>query len=122
MPNISIKILSIFTASISSLLLINIGNAKADLPNKLPQQLAKNQYPQQQVSNYMKTCTEQAVSQKMSQQTAQTLCTCTINKFKTQYTSQELQQLIQEAPKNEEAADKLTEVGYVCLDEILYEN
>lgn len=122
MPNRAIKILSIFTASMVSLLLINSGESKADWQNKLPKQLAKNQYPQQQVRNYMKNCTQQAVAQKMSPQTAQTLCTCTLNKFQAQYTSQQLEKLMQEAPKNEEAADKLTEVGYVCLDEILYEN
>jgi hypothetical protein len=121
MSNTSIKILSIFTTSIVSLLLVNSGNAKADRSNELPQQIAKNQYPQQQVSDYMKTCTQQAVSQKMSQQTAQTLCTCTINKFQAKYTSQELQKLMQSAPKNEEAADRLTEVGYACLEEVLYE-
>lgn len=93
-------------------------SAKAE--TLIAQQTSKNQYPQDFVVDYMKTCTKRATSQGLVQDDANTMCSCTLNKFQSQYSVEQFKKLRQDSQNNQEAAQILSEVGYSCLDQILY--
>jgi len=88
----------------------------------LAQETANNQYPEDFVNQYMTDCKERALSEGVPPEDADTFCICTLNKFQSQYTFEEFKQLTSDSKENQDAADNLSEVGYVCFDEILFED
>ena len=70
--------------------------------------------------NYKTECRERANN--LPEEDAEILCTCTINEFQARYTTEEFKKLTQEAKKDEEAEEKLIEVGEACFEKILYED
>ena len=82
--------------------------------------IAQNSYPDSYVSNYLKSCMQRSIAEGLPQAQAQSLCSCTINRFQSQYTIDEFKGLIEAAKDNQEAAATLTEVGESCFEEILY--
>ncbi len=81
-----------------------------------------NQYPQEFVADYMNNCTKSATTRGLPPEMAPELCSCTIAKFQTQYTVDQFAQLRQQADENEpEVVDNFQEVGFECLESMLYE-
>lgn len=78
-------------------------------------------YPQPVIAEYLKTCEERSLTEGLAQEDAKKLCTCTMNKFQNLYPVEEFNKLREEAKTNKETAEELSEVGYTCLDQILYE-
>ena len=92
-------------------------------PNKLlatTKQEAK--YPENYVSDYIKSCIQRATAEGLPELDAESVCNCTIARFQAQYTLDELNELTKTADSNPEAAEALREVGTACFEEILYEN
>lgn len=89
-------------------------------------QPVQNQYPQELIDGYMNGCV-QGASQKneqgegLSEEVANSLCTCTINKFQAKYSTEEFLQMVQDAQVNgnTQAADRLNETAFSCATEIL---
>lgn len=82
-----------------------------------------NPYPADFITDYMTSCKERSLAESIPPEDTEILCTCTINVFQDKYTFEEFQQLTAESENNnQEARDSLSEVGYICLDEILYED
>lgn len=80
-------------------------------------------YPQEFVADYMNNCTKSATTRGLPPEMAPELCSCTIAKFQTQYTVDQFAQLRQQADENEpEVVDNFLEVGFECLESILYED
>jgi hypothetical protein len=85
-----------------------------------------NQYPQELVDGFMSGCVRGA-SQKnengegLSEEVANSLCSCTIDRFQAKYPLEEFLQLIEAAQKNgdREAANKLNETTVYCASEVL---
>ncbi|NES86786.1 MAG: hypothetical protein F6K10_38590 [Moorea sp. SIO2B7] len=70
--------------------------------------------------DYKTECREHAKN--LPEEDAEMLCTCTINEFQARYTTEEFKKITQEAKKDEEAEEKLIEVGEACFEKILYED
>lgn len=69
-------------------------------------------YPEDFLEEYFVECRKLAIAEGLSEEDAQVLCDCTINKFQSQYSFEEYQQL---TPEQRE------EIGYACFEDILYE-
>jgi hypothetical protein len=80
-----------------------------------------NKYPQNVIAGYMENCLSQAMLQDLPEADARKLCNCTIQKFQAKYTLEQFTQLAKTFKTNQNSANKLTEVGAACLDQILYE-
>jgi hypothetical protein len=87
----------------------------------IAQQTSGHQYPATFVSDYMKDCQKSVVARDIPAEEAVTLCNCTLDQFRSQYSLTEFQALVRDAKKNQKAASKLTKVGNVCFEKILYE-
>jgi uncharacterized membrane protein len=87
----------------------------------IAQQIPKYQYPQDFVADYLKTCNQRAMSQGLAKEDANTMCNCTLNKFQSQYSVEQFKKLRQDSINNQQATHTLNEVGYSCLDQILYQ-
>lgn len=89
-------------------------------------QPVQNQYPQELIDGYMSGCVRGA-SQKneqgqgLSEEVANSLCTCTINKFQAKYSTEEFLQMVQDAQVNgnTQAASSLNETAFSCATEVL---
>ena len=82
--------------------------------------VAQNRYPDSYVSNYLKSCMQRSQAEGLPQEQAQSLCSCTISRFQSQYTIEQFKALTEAAKDNPEAAAALTDVGESCFEEILY--
>jgi uncharacterized membrane protein len=72
----------------------------------------QNKYPQSFVDEYMATCLQRATEEGLEEQDRSQLCNCTLSKFQAKYTLEQFKQLSQSVRED---------IGYQCLDEILYE-
>ena len=117
-----IKKLSLIGAVFLTLSPIIYGGSVAVQAETLISQSANNQYPKKFVDQYMKRCIKRATSEGLPAAESQEMCACTVTKFEGEYTLGEFKKLTRDSLINQAAADKLTEVGYACLDELLYED
>lgn len=101
------------------LLPLNTSSAEAEI--LMTQQQPKYPYPQDFVADYLKTCNQEAMAQGLEKEDATKMCNCTLNKFQSQYSLGQFKKLREDSKNNKQAAQTLREVGYSCLDEILYE-
>jgi uncharacterized membrane protein len=74
---------------------------------------AQNKYPQSFVNEYMATCLQKAAQEGLEEEDRRLLCNCTLSKFQAKYTVDQLERLSQNVKED---------IGYQCLDEILYED
>ncbi|MGK7875508.1 MAG: hypothetical protein AB4426_20070 [Xenococcaceae cyanobacterium] len=107
-----LSLVSAFLLTLSAVAYNGLLAAKAESPNPSPQY---------SFDDYKKECIQRSMAEGLPLEEAETLCTCTINEFQARYTIEEFKKLTQEAKENEEAAEMLTEVGYSCFEEILFE-
>jgi hypothetical protein len=87
----------------------------------IAQQTSRHHYPTTFVSDYMKDCQKSVIARDIPAEEAVTLCTCTLDRFRSQYSLTEFQALVKDAKKDKKAANKLTKVGNTCFEQILYE-
>jgi hypothetical protein len=93
----------------------------ADNGKVIAQKTSGHQYPATFVSDYMKDCQKSVVARDIPAEEAVTLCTCTLDRFRSQYSLTEFQTLVRDAKKDKKAASHLTKVGNACFEKILYE-
>jgi hypothetical protein len=72
-----------------------------------------NKYPQTFVDEYMTTCLQRATQEGLEEQDRRQLCACTLTKFQASYSMEQFKKLSQSTRED---------IGYQCLDEILYED
>ncbi|ELR98361.1 hypothetical protein GLO73106DRAFT_00021910 [Gloeocapsa sp. PCC 73106] len=70
-------------------------------------------YPEDFVTDYLEECRQLALAEDLTTEEADVLCACTIESFQAQYSFEEYQQLSQETKED---------IGYICFEEILYED
>jgi hypothetical protein len=87
----------------------------------IAQQSSAHKYPATFVSDYMKDCQKSVVARDIPAEEAVTLCNCTLDRFRSQYSLTEFQALVRDAKKDKKAANQLTKVGNACFEKILYE-
>jgi hypothetical protein len=87
----------------------------------IAQKNSGHQYPATFVSDYMKDCQKSVVARDIPAEEALTLCNCTLDRFRSQYSLTEFQALVKNAKKDKKAASQLTKVGDACFETILYE-
>lgn len=80
-----------------------------------------HQYPEEFKQSYAQECIQTSMTEGLTEQEAQKLCNCTIDKFQSQYSLEEFQQLTTASRQDKKAETALVEVGQVCFEEILYE-
>lgn len=80
---------------------------------------AQNKYPQAIVNEYMRSCQQSAVRGGLSQQQAQRLCTCTINRFQSRFTLEQFRNLTRQGQESGKPPEAMTEVGMACAEEVL---
>ena len=80
-----------------------------------------SKYPEEFVQQYQAECVPTSVAEGLSEEEAEKLCECTLNKFQSQYQLEEFQQLTIDSLEDEQAEAVLVEVGQVCFEEMLYE-
>ncbi len=105
---------------LTSFLAINHGHSLLAQTATIP---VSNPYPEDFIANYMTDCQQMSQAGGIPPEDSQIFCRCTINQFQDQYTLEQFEQLTKESENNnQEASDNLSEVGYACLEEILYED
>ena len=114
------------TFLLTTLLLLTILGLTPTWAETEPKQSATlgnaSDYSQEFVADYMNSCTKKAATRGLPPEMAPELCSCTIAKFQAQYTVDEFVQLRQQADENEpEVVDNFLEVGFECLESMLYE-
>jgi hypothetical protein len=73
----------------------------------------QNKYPQSFVSEYMATCLQRATQEGLEESDRLQLCNCTLSRFQARYSMEQLKKLSQSTRED---------IGYQCLNEILYED
>ncbi len=86
--------------------------------SQTPKSASENEYPQDFAETYQASCKFNAVAKGLSQEQADTLCSCTLNQFQSQYTLEKFQKLLKESAK-EETPDELIEVGEICAERLI---
>jgi hypothetical protein len=72
--------------------------------------------------NYYKECVQRSRREGLTQSVAQEVCTCTIKKFRSLYSIQQFQAIVQKSKNDKVAARRLADVGEACFETILYED
>lgn len=80
-----------------------------------------HQYPTEFVQSYNQECIQTSMGEGLDEAGAKKLCNCTLNKFQQQYSLAEFKQLTVASTTDQQAQNKLVEVGQVCFEQILYE-
>lgn len=73
----------------------------------------QNKYPQTFVNEYIATCLQRATQEGLEESDRRQLCNCTLSRFQARYSMEQFKKLSQSARED---------VGYQCLNEILYED
>lgn len=92
--------------------------AESQVPQQIAQSNQGNRYPQNFINDYMKSCRQSAVKQGVSQQQADQLCTCTINRFQSRFTLDQFRALRQQAQQTRETPEVFTEIGLACAEQL----
>jgi len=71
--------------------------------------------------NQQKDCLKASQNEGIPADAAETMCQCVINEFKQSYSIQQFENLNRRAKTDKSAAQKLTEVGEACFEDILFE-
>ena len=95
-------------------------SAPASNTNMLPPQiLAQNS--SDAFEKYRKQCLERVRREGLRGEVGNELCNCVISQFRGRYSISEFQQLLRQAKQDKSAARKLSQVGEICFDSVLYE-
>ena len=87
---------------------------------QFPTLAQSNQYPEEIVAQYINGCVESGSAAGLDPEIAQSICSCTITQFQSQYTLEEFAQLGQQANAGEpEARQSLTAVALQCAEGLL---
>jgi hypothetical protein len=115
--------LSVFSVFLLTVPLLGYrGLQSAEAQSKIPQNLAQrppNRYPQNFINDYMRSCRQSAVKQGVSQQMAEKLCTCTINRFQSRFTLDQFKALSRQARQNGEPPEVFTQIGEACAEQLI---
>lgn len=115
-----ISAVSAFLLAFSPVAYTGLPAAKAE--SQVPQQIAQsnqgNRYPKNLIDDYMKSCRQSAVKQGVSQQQAEQLCACTINRFQAQFTLDQFKALTLQAQQTGETPEVFTEIGVACAEQL----
>ena len=79
------------------------------------------QYPQDYAQNYLQECIQTSMGEGLVEEDAKVLCDCTLHKFQQKYNLTEFKQLTAASQADENAANRLIEVGELCLETILFQ-
>jgi uncharacterized membrane protein len=74
---------------------------------------SQHKYPQSFVNEYMTTCLQRAAQEGLEEQDRYKLCSCTLNQFQARYSLEQFKKLAQSTRED---------IGYQCLNNILYED
>ncbi|MEC4894420.1 MAG: hypothetical protein SAL07_13915 [Oscillatoria sp. PMC 1051.18] len=83
-----------------------------------PQQNTTNTYPQELVEVFTQSCVTSAVDSGLTEQPAQFICSCSIQKFQNRYTLEEFIELTQQTPAGT-IPEVFTEITSSCVAELI---
>ena len=87
--------------------------------NYTSQPKPKDHYPQKIVKAYLNGCSQRSVQEGLTQQQAEIVCQCTINRFQSQYSFDQFLKLYTQAQKTKESPDEFVDVGIDCATQLL---
>ncbi len=76
------------------------------------------QYPEPEQQAYLNACRQVSKEQGFTQQQAESLCKCTLEQFKTQYTVDQFRELYTEASQNNNIPTEFLKAGMLCADQL----
>ncbi|HEY9600174.1 MAG TPA: hypothetical protein V6C85_01080 [Allocoleopsis sp.] len=115
---VSVVSVCVLTASLLGYRDLRAAQVHSPKPQTLAQQQRQNRYPQDFINDYMRSCKQSAVKQGVSQQLAEKLCTCTINRFQARFTLDQFKALSRQAQQNGEPPEVFTEIGEACAEQL----
>lgn len=107
----------LLTASLLGYKDVQSAQAQGQTPQTIAQQ-RQNRYPPDFINDYMRNCKQSAVKQGVSQQLAEKLCTCTVNRFQARFTLEQFKTLSRQAQQNGEPPEVFTEIGEACAEQL----
>jgi hypothetical protein len=115
---VSVVSACLLTASLPAYGDWQLAQAQGQTLQTIAQQQRQNRYPQDFINDYMRSCKQSAVKQGVSQQLAEKLCTCTINRFQARFSLEQFKTLSRQAQQNGEPPEVFTEIGEACAEQL----
>ena len=97
---------------------LRLTQAQGQTPQTIAQQRRPNHYPPDFINDYMRSCKQSALKQGVSQQLAEKLCTCTLDRFQARFTLEQFKTLSRQAEQNGEPPEVFTEIGEACAEQL----
>jgi hypothetical protein len=115
---VSVVSACLLTASLPAYGDWQLPQAQGQTRQTIAQQGRQNRYPQDFINDYMRSCKQSAVKQGVSQQLAEKLCTCTINRFQARFSLEQFKTLSRQAQQDGEPPEVFTEIGEACAEQL----
>lgn len=106
------------TALLTSIALIYSFPSLANAQQQASSVATSNVYPQGVIQDYMSRCRQRVLDAGLSSTQAQNLCSCTLNKLRSRFTSEEYIELRQRAVETGRTPKAFTQVGMMCFGEL----